>query len=151
MRWLLLLAVLLIVLVKVWPRGLWLFTGLAVLITAGVLYAEHKETRTLEQIQIDVTYAPELCPHDRPLQVSFANTAATPLEKLLFSIHARIPGYSSIVTPYTYRQYESEKILAPGESFSTCYPIPLLSRTPAAQSSPAELEWSAKADRAWFQ
>lgn len=151
MRWLLVLALVLIVLVKVWPKGLWIAGVLSGLIAAAVLYIDYSAEQKLALVSLEVVYAPDSCPQDSPLQVSFTNNAATELDKLLFSIHARVPGYSSIVTPYTYRQFESEKILGPGESFSACYPIPLLSRTPAAQSPPDKLEWSAAPDRAWFR
>lgn len=151
MRWLILLALVLLVILKVWPRGLWLVCALAAAGTAGVLYMEHRSSLELAQVEIEVAYAPQFCPGERPLRILFTNKGQTELDKLLFSVHARVPGYSSIVTPYTYRQYESEKILRPGESFSACYPIPLLSHTPAADVALDTLEWSAEADRAWFR
>lgn len=150
MRWLLLLAGALLLIVKIWPRALWGVVVVAVLLTAAVIYEEKRSQSVLDQIVMEVTYSPEQCPSGTPLRVTFNNNGTGELEKLLFSIHARIPGYSSIVTPYTYRQYESEKIIAPGDNYSSCYPVPLLSRTPAAELPLESLEWSAEPDRAWF-
>lgn len=151
MRWLFLLAAVLLVMLKVWPKGIKYVLLLAGLLTALVLYLEHEEAQRLALVHIEVAYAPTLCPEKKPLRVVFTNTANAELEKLLFTIHARIPGYSSIVTPYTYKQYTSEKILAPQGVFSACHEVPLLSRTPAADYSLDQLEWFALPDKAWFQ
>lgn len=150
MRWLLLLAGALLLILKIWPRALWAVLCLATLLTAAVLYEEKREQDLLNQIVMAVEYLPAQCAQGRPLRVTCTNETASELEKLIFSIHARIPGYSSVITPYTYRQYESEKIIAPGDSYSDCYPLPLLSRTPAADIPLENLEWSAAPDRAWF-
>ena len=147
MWWLILLALALVVLLKVWPKGLWFVLTAAVVLAGGVLYWQKQTETQLERIVLNVAYAPDRCPSDRPLHVSFHNTAEQPVFRIFFSIHARVPGYSSEVTPYTYKQFTSEKILQPDERYDACYAVPPLSRfstkTPALDS----LEWSAEVNK----
>lgn len=150
-RWLILLALLLLVIIKLWPKGLWIVLSAAALIVGAGLYWMHLEERQLEQVVITVRHDGEGCPAKRPLRVHIRNASEATLEKAHYSIHARVPGYSSVVTPYTYKQYASEKILQPGEEFSVCEETPRLTRTAAESYPPESLEWSATADRAWFK
>lgn len=151
MRWLLALAILLVIILKIWPRGLWFVLAAAVLLGGAALYWTGLEEEKLAQVRIEVAHAPQICPEKRPLQVTITNGAGTALDRVLFSVHARLPGYSDVVTPYTYKQFESSKILEPGESFAACYPTPLLSRTPAADKDLGDLEWTGVTDKAYFQ
>ena len=104
------------------------------------------------QIAISVQYDVSGCPAAKPLLVTFLNSSPAPLERVTFSIHAKMPGYSRVVTPYTYKQYESDRILAPGQRFSACYAKPLMDRDRSGEiEDPAVLEWSASVDNVYFQ
>lgn len=151
MRWLLALAILLAIILKIWPRGLWLVLAAALLIGTGAFYLNSLEEKKLAMVRVEVAYAPQVCQGKKPLEVTIVNGADATLDRVLFSIQAQLPGYSNVVTPYTYKQFDSAKILEPGESFAACYPPPVLSRTPAADVPLGDLEWTAVADRAYFQ
>lgn len=151
MWWLIILAVILVVILKLWPKGLWLVLGAAALLVGAALYWNHMTARELASVKMDVVYDAERCPAPSPLFVTITNNGATTLDRVQFSVHARIPGYSGEVTPYTYRQYDSTKILEPGDSYSACHRLPPLSRTAAADVPPGELEWSAEAAKAYFR
>lgn len=151
MWWLIVFAAVLLLILKFWPKGLWLVLLCAALLLAGVLYWQHRTGEELASVQIEVTHDRALCPADKPLSVTITNRGKAPLERVLFSVHARVPGYSGEVTPYTYRQYESNRILEPGESHAACYRIPPLSRTAAEGMDPSGLAWSAEAAQASFR
>lgn len=151
MWWLILvLALVLLGILKLWPRGLWFVLLFAALLVAGVIYWQNRAAKELALARIEVVHAPALCPAERPLSVTIHNNGGTPLDRVQFTIQARIPGYSGEVTPYTYRLLDSARILEPGESHAACYPVPSLSR--AATAVPlADLEWSAEAAKVWFR
>ncbi len=147
----LILAAILIVTVRLWPRAIvFILIAVAVVGTGIFAWTRHIDSERA-QIAISVTYDPSGCPAARPMSVTIRNTSPLPLERVTFSIHARKPGYSSVVTPYTYKQYESDKIIAPGESFSTCYPKPLMDRDAKAGTDEASLEWSASVDNVYLR
>lgn len=152
MIWWLILALLLLIIVKLWPRAIFFILGAALLVGGGAfLWTRHIDAQRA-QIEITVTYDSGVCPAARPLSVTILNKAAAPLERLSFSVHAKIPGYSRVITPYTYKQYESDKILAPGESYSSCYALPLMSRDAgSATVDNAALEWSATVDNIYLR
>lgn len=149
--WWIILALVLGLILYFWPKGVWVVLGATVLIGGSVLFwNSHKEAERATAV-FTVTYAPDICPDGRPMQVSLRNTSDKTMERALFTIHATMPGYSSVITPYTYRQNSSDKILAPGEAYSACYPVPVLTRTKADAISLDSLEWSATADKVFFQ
>ena len=152
MIWWLVLALLLLIIARLWPRAIFFILGSAVLVGGGVfLWTRHIDAQRA-QIEITVRYAPGTCPVDRPLNVTTVNKAVAPLERLSFSIHAKMPGYSRVITPYTYKQYESDKILAPDESHSACYAMPPMSRdADSAAVDNAMLEWSASVDNVYLR
>ena len=149
-RWLIL-ALFLFLLVRLWPRALFVILAAAALVGGGAFVWIRHLDEERAQVAISVVHDPAGCPAARPLSVTIRNAAAAPLERVTFSIHARMPGYSRVVTPYTFKQYESDKILSPGESFSACYPRPLMSRDIEQQAANAALEWSASVDNVYFQ
>lgn len=146
----LVLAVVLLAILKLWPGGLWLVLGIAALLVAGVLYWQNRAEKELALARITVTYDAAHCPAGRPLSVTIRNDASTTLDRVQFTLHASIPGYSGEVTPYTYRLLDSARILEPGESYAACYPVPVLSRA-AAEAPVADLEWSGRAAKVWFR
>lgn len=144
--------VLLLALILIYrPRGLWAVLALALALVAGVLYWNSRVERERESVRMEAAYAPEICPSERPVQVTFINAGDTTLTRVLFGIHARLPGYSSIITPYTYRQNRSDKILQPGERYSACFPLPEMTPNPGEPFTLDQLEWSAKTTQAVFQ
>lgn len=149
--WWIALAFILILIVYYWPKGLWIVFGGATVLVAAVFFLNHQQEAKRSLVTFEVAYSPDACPADKPMHVTITNEAEESLDRVLFTIHARMPGYSSIVTPYTYRQNTSEKILQHGEKYSSCYPVPVLTRTAAATLTPESLEWSAEADKVFFQ
>lgn len=151
MLWLIVFAAVLVLLLRLWPKGLWLVLVCAALLAAVVLFRQKQAAEELASVDMGVAYDAALCPAERPLLVTIVNNGDTPLDRVLFSVQARRPGYSGELTPYTYRQYDSTRILEPGDSHSACYRIPPLSRTAAEGLPPEELEWSAKPVKVSFR
>lgn len=150
-RWLLLAALLLLIL-RIWPRAfVFILTGAAVVGTGLFVWTRHIDSERA-RVTVSVAYDPSECPADKPLRVTVRNASPASLERMAFSIHAKRPGYSNAVTPYTYKQYESYKILASGETFSACYAKPLMDPERKGEAgNPADLEWSASVDSVHFR
>lgn len=151
-RWLLLAAFLLLI-IRLWPRTLAFILVASTVVGTGVFFWTRHLEDERAQIAISVRYDGAGCPAAKPLLVTFLNSSPAPLERVTFSIHAKVPGYSRVVTPYTYKQYESDKVLAPGEAFSACYAKPLMDRdrSNSEVGDAADLEWSASVDNVYFQ
>ena len=151
-RWLILAAFLLVI-IRLWPRALGFILVASIVVGTGVfVWTRHLEDERA-QISISVRHDVSGCPAAKPLLVTFQNSSPAPLERVTFSVHAKVPGYSRVVTPYTYKQYESDKILAPGETFSACYAKPLMDRdrSNSEVGDAAGLEWSASVDNVYFK
>lgn len=151
MWWLLILGLLLVAVVRFWPRALWAVLAFSVLLLAGVSYWHYKDAQALASVRIDIAHDLALCPAERPLSISIVNNGESELERILFSIHAVVPGYSGEVTLYTYKQYESSRIMAPGSAHNACYPSPPLSKSALAGTLPGGLQWSAKVVKVFFR
>lgn len=151
MVWLIAFAIVLVLILKIWPKGLWLALVCVALLAAVAVFWQRQVAEELALVRISVAYDDALCPAERPLSVTIVNSGDRTLDRVFFSVQARIPGYSSELTPYTYRQYDSSRILDPGDSHSACYRLSPLSRTAAEGISPGELEWSAEAAKASFR
>lgn len=154
MWWLIVLAVILVVILKLWPKGLWLVLAAAALLVAGAVYWNHKTDQELAAVTLDVAYDAAdagRCSAANPLFITITNNGGSALDRVQFNVRARIPGYSGEVTPYTYRLYDSAKILEPGDSYGACYRLPSLSRTASGDIAPGDLEWSAEAFKAYFR
>lgn len=149
MWWLVLVFILLIV-VKLWPKGLWVFFLLAGVALAAVLLSTRLAEKRLAAVTLDVEYAVHVCPAERPMRVTITNNSDKSLTKLSFALNAREPGYSTEITPYTYRRAVSEKIIPPGESFTDCFEKPLLQNEPSLRTPPEDLEWFARPDKGEF-
>ena len=149
-RWIIL-AVVLAVIWKIKPRFFFIILGASSVLISGIILWKYFEGAQKANVHIQVVYDVAACPKETPLSVTIRNTSDKTLERVLFSVHADMPGYSSTITPYTYKQYRSDKILEQGESHSTCYPEPLMTPTAARTFSPENLEWSARVDSAYYR
>lgn len=149
--WWLALAVILALIVYFWPKGLWIVLSLALVLVSGVIFWNKHEESEKATAAFTVVYAPDQCPKQKPMQVTLKNGSERTLERALFTIRASLPGFSSEVTPYTYQQNAMDKILAPGEEYTDCYPVPVLTRSVRESTSLDALQWNAEADKVFFQ
>lgn len=149
-RWIIL-AIVLAVIWKIKPRFFFIILGASLILISGIVVWKYFENAQKSNVQIQVAYDPSGCPKVSPLAVTIRNASDKTLERVLFSLHADMPGYSSTITPYTYKQYRSDKILEQGESYAACYPEPLMSPTAARTVSPENLKWSARVDSAYYR
>lgn len=90
-----------------------------------------------------------LCPTPgKPISVVFKNASDKSLENAAFSLIARESGHSSVIYRALLR---SDKIIAPGDSYSTCYSLNPRSFVNSTQVfDPRELDWSAEISLAEF-
>lgn len=145
------LALVLLAIVYFRPKALWAVLGLAVILLAAVLVYDHRQDVLRTKVSVDVVYAPALCSKERPLRVSIKNGSERVLHRAAFSFQATLPGYSTKITPYTYKQNTSDKILRPGEVYESCYSLPLLSRELGPEYDLEVLQWSAEVTRTDFE
>ena len=149
-RWILL-AIALLIIWRIKPKLFFVIAGASLVLFSGIGLWTCHDAKSRSQVDIRVSYDRSACPAERPLSVTIANASDKTLERVLFSLNAVLPGYSSTITPYTYKQYRSDKILEPGESHAACYSEPLLSPAAERNLSPSELDWSARVDSAYYR
>jgi hypothetical protein len=123
--------------------------GIAVLVVlASVLTGLRFTTKRAAQIQpsnqsigIAVSSDALLCPDpDRPVSVSIINNANISLQNVSFRLFAKERG----ADPVVYRaSYSIDNVLAPGETFSTCYGLnPLSFAIRTINYDPRVLDWA---------
>lgn len=100
-------------------------------------------------VEIAASSDPTLCPAaGEPVSVVFKNNADKPLENASFSLTARKSGHSSVVYRASLR---SDKIIAPGDSYSTCYGLNPRSFAISTEAyDPRSLDWFAEISLAKF-
>lgn len=112
---------------KALPVSLAAFVGLG-LVAAWVLWQENRETRQLARLDLQIAYAPEHCPADRPLLLKIRNGNDAPLTELRWRIAAYAPGDSINLADnlYSSPRYRGPGDLQPGADWQDCLPIPPL-------------------------
>lgn len=93
-----------------------LVAGLAV----GYSWLEAKEKqRRLDKLTVVARYAPDACPTDFPILISFHNGGNDIVELISFNLVGYRPGYSNALSSAYSRN--SDKILAPNEGHRSCW------------------------------
>lgn len=112
---------------KALPISLAAVFGLG-LVALWVVWQDNRETRQLARLDLQLTYAPETCPADRPLRVHMKNGNEAPLQTLHWRVAAYAPGDSVNLSENTYSapRYRGPGDLQPGAQWSDCLPLPPL-------------------------
>ena len=149
--WFLLLALVLTSILLICPKAIFFILGV-VLVDGGAYYIwNQQQLRERAKITLEVAYDTVKCPPGKPMLVTITNHSEKTLERTIFTLDATVPGYSSIVTPYSYKQNRSDKILRLGESHAQCFPEPLMKPSPLSDFRAEDLEWSANIDSVYFR
>jgi|GEM_PF-2554742 len=86
----------------------------------------------------------EGCTVDMPIRLSMRNTTDRVLERVTFDMAGYREGHS--IPLYRTRDYLSDRILAPQEEWSECYPLPAAIRgtdtSGLVENPPETLRWS---------
>ncbi|WP_433885278.1 multidrug transporter [Pseudomonas vranovensis] len=112
---------------KALPISLAALFGLG-LVALWVVWLDNREARQLAHLDLRLTYAPEQCPADRPLQVHINNGNPVPLVELRWRVAAYAPGDTVNLAENTYAapRYRGPGELQPGASWQECLPLPPL-------------------------
>ena len=76
---------------KALPVSLAAAVGLGIVAT-WVIWMDHHELKQLQRLELRITYAPQQCPADRPLQLTLNNGNDVPLTELRWRVAAYAPG-----------------------------------------------------------
>ena len=146
-----------IILVIIFPKQMGILAGVVVLTIAGIyLYFESEENnkeRQREAVVISVKYDTTTCTSEYPLLANVKNGSNNTVIKINWNFSAYKPGYSNNVVAYEgytseySTPYESDKILAPNQSFTLCYKAPKLKEEIAATA----VTWSVVSKSVVFQ
>ncbi|CDZ67111.1 Hypothetical protein NGAL_HAMBI2605_53900 [Neorhizobium galegae bv. orientalis] len=129
-------AVVVVFLAVVWV-GFWLATD-----------RKSEQEPSNQSISISADSDPQLCPNpDMPVSVRITNHADRALETASFSLIAK--QRNSII----YRaSHTSDEVIAPGETFSTCYGLsPLSFAIRTVRFDPRELDWAGETTLTRFE
>lgn len=112
---------------KALPISLAALAGLG-LVASWVLWQESRENRNLAHLELRLSYAPENCPADRPLQLHLHNGSEAALQALRWQVAAYRPGDSVNLAQRLFEapRYSCPGELLPGADWQTCLPLPTL-------------------------
>ncbi|UQY33266.1 multidrug transporter [Pseudomonas fulva] len=112
---------------KALPISLAALAGLG-LVASWVLWQESRENRNLAHLELRLSYAPENCPADRPLQLHLHNGSEAALQALRWQVAAYRPGDSVNLAQRLFEapRYSGPGELLPGADWQTCLPLPTL-------------------------
>lgn len=134
------------------PRPVLAVVLLAVFGIGGFLLYDWLEDRARQRkragVTVTVAHDPARCPGARPLFVVIRNDAGDTLDRVRFSVVGHRQGHSMPVYESGYRDYATDRIIADGESWGNCWPMPPrrrdLSADAAAMPPPGRMIWSAR-------
>jgi hypothetical protein len=115
--------------------GLIAFIAFVGVIGGLVWYQAFRQQAAENQVLFAFRYDPGTCPAGTPIAATIRNTSARTVSSVFFDVVLRRRGFSSETGRLS--SIRSDKILAPGEEFSSCYPMPSLRET----FDPSELEF----------
>lgn len=112
---------------KALPISLAALAGLG-LVASWVLWQESRENRNLAHLELRLSYAPESCPADRPLELHLHNGSEAALQELRWQVSAYRPGDSINLAQRLFEapRYSGPGELLPGADWQTCLPLPTL-------------------------
>ncbi|MDF2114859.1 hypothetical protein PY365_04690 [Roseiarcaceae bacterium H3SJ34-1] len=145
-------------------QAVWILAGVVLAVGALIFYFVQDSRRTAELekqlaeqrarefAQIEVTAGGDAtaCPDSgMPIAVTIKNGSATQtLKAVTFNLEGHRRGFSSVVS--SARNLSSDKIIEPGGSYTTCWPLPPYSHIPDGVTAQM-LEWTAiKQTIAWM-
>lgn len=112
---------------KALPLSLAAVFGLG-MVAAWVAWQDTREASQLARLDLRLSYTPDRCPADRPLQVQMTNANTAPLSELRWRIAAYAPGDTVNLAESTYSapRYRGPGELQAGAQWSDCLPLPPL-------------------------
>lgn len=112
---------------KALPISLAALAGLG-MVASWVLWQESRENRNLAHLELRLSYAPQSCPADRPLQLHLHNGSDAALQELRWQVSAYRPGDSVNLAQRLYEapRYSGPGELLPGADWQSCLPLPTL-------------------------
>jgi len=75
-----------------------------------------------DKVVLSFRYDSKNCPSDKPIAATIANTSARTVSSVFFDLVLKRRGFSGESGRLS--SIRSDKILKPGEEFSSCYPMP---------------------------
>lgn len=130
------------------PKQMGVLILLLVIGAAGlggyVYYQDQKQAadyrHRTESITLKATYDPGGCSTEFPILVEIHNSYTDTLQELTFELDGYLEGHSSPI--YQGSAYKSDRILAPGQTYSACWSRPSLYYG-ATETPPGGLIWRA--------
>lgn len=102
--------------------------ALGLLLALFVIGRQWMENRQVDQLQVQVSYAPDGCEFGRPLRVQIENHSGRSASNIRWQLHASRPGYNTnlLDTSTTDSTVRLNETLAPGAAWQGCYRVPPL-------------------------
>lgn len=142
-----------------YPKQMALLAVLAAILIAWIFWGDYQNRNEKSQlnsmINIKIVFDDQSCSSEFPLLITVLNNSGAHLTKVHFGINGYRNGFSDPLYNSYYSEYESDKILAPGERWAGCYRIPKAEygvSQVTLQNNPASgLRWVIKSQRGDFQ
>ena len=91
-------------------------------IVSFFVYEKHRDALK-KSVAVSVVYSLSSCNHSYPLLIGIRNNSSKTVKKVEWWIEVYIPGHSTNIAG-VYNNYSCDKILKPGEVFTSCYELP---------------------------
>ena len=105
-----------------------IIVALALLLGAIVATMQWLDGRRVDQLDINIAYAPDACEFGKPLRVDVTNNSAHTVTHISWRLLAAQPGYNSnlVDTSTTASTYRIEHSIPPDGNWTGCYQVPRL-------------------------
>lgn len=102
--------------------------ALALLLGGIVVSMQWLDSRRVDQLDINITYAPESCEFGKPLRIDITNNTTHTVTNISWRLLAAQPGYNSnlVDTSTAASTYRIDQLIPPDGNWTGCYQVPRL-------------------------
>jgi hypothetical protein len=120
--------IVLIILFFLFPKQM-LSIGLVLIVLIIILWwifiemPQKRRDALNKKVIVSVAYDPNICSLKTPLLVNIRNNSSKTITKVWWNVDIFVAGYSTNISGFD-NSYSSDKILKPGEGWTSCYQLP---------------------------
>ncbi|MDX1693780.1 MAG: hypothetical protein R3208_08435 [Ketobacteraceae bacterium] len=123
------------------------FAGIIAAVALGIYWQDLQEKKRFDQIEVNLSIEPDSCPDDKLLNTHIKNTSEQEIYRVHFYFNVYREGFSTAISRSYRNEVTVNKIIAPGNDYSTCTDLPEIDETIPRD----ELRFELERKRVWFE